>query len=131
MTFTSGERNSQPLRLSAKNAILIVEFAKDLMDKEGKGLIEATLDAVRMRLRPDDLAGVYPRRYAAGYQYWCWFRRAERSRYRCNGQDGDRNGTGNLLRSGIRCGGFATALATEWISSTAILSIIIDTTCNH
>ncbi|MBJ3814649.1 efflux RND transporter permease subunit [Shimwellia pseudoproteus] len=38
--------------LSAKNAILIVEFAKDLMEKEGKGLIEATLDAVRMRLRP-------------------------------------------------------------------------------
>src|SRR5471032_2191730 len=38
--------------LSAKNAILIVEFAKDLMDKEGKGLVEATLDAVRMRLRP-------------------------------------------------------------------------------
>jgi len=31
--------------LSAKNAILIVEFAKDLMEKEGKGLIEATLDA--------------------------------------------------------------------------------------
>ncbi len=38
--------------LSAKNAILIVEFAKDLMDKEGKGLVEATLEAVRMRLRP-------------------------------------------------------------------------------
>lgn len=38
--------------LSAKNAILIVEFAKDLMDKEGKGLVEATLDAVKMRLRP-------------------------------------------------------------------------------
>ena len=38
--------------LSAKNAILIVEFAKDLMDKEEKGLIEATLEAVRMRLRP-------------------------------------------------------------------------------
>ncbi|TDN52302.1 multidrug efflux pump [Buttiauxella sp. JUb87] len=38
--------------LSAKNAILIVEFAKDLMEKEGKGLMEATLDAVRMRLRP-------------------------------------------------------------------------------
>ncbi|EMF23680.1 MULTISPECIES: efflux RND transporter permease subunit [Citrobacter] len=38
--------------LSAKNAILIVEFAKDLMDKEGKGLIEATLEASRMRLRP-------------------------------------------------------------------------------
>ncbi|MDV5226847.1 efflux RND transporter permease subunit [Providencia rettgeri] len=38
--------------LSAKNAILIVEFAKDLMEKEGKGLVEATLNAVKMRLRP-------------------------------------------------------------------------------
>ncbi|AOE40457.1 efflux RND transporter permease subunit [Pantoea agglomerans] len=38
--------------LSTKNAILIVEFAKDLMDKEGKGLIEAALEACRMRLRP-------------------------------------------------------------------------------
>ena len=38
--------------LSAKNAILIVEFAKDLMEKEGKGIVEATLEASRMRLRP-------------------------------------------------------------------------------
>ncbi|ENY4076104.1 efflux RND transporter permease subunit [Salmonella enterica] len=38
--------------LSVKNAILIVEFAKDLMEKEGRGLIEATLEASRMRLRP-------------------------------------------------------------------------------
>ncbi|MBV7405095.1 efflux RND transporter permease subunit [Enterobacter sp. ENT03] len=38
--------------LSAKNAILIVEFAKDLMDKEGKNLVDATLEAVKMRLRP-------------------------------------------------------------------------------
>ncbi|EBI9524429.1 hydrophobe/amphiphile efflux-1 family RND transporter [Salmonella enterica] len=38
--------------LSAKNAILIVEFAKNLMEKEGRGLIEATLEASRMRLRP-------------------------------------------------------------------------------
>ncbi|MCX8958034.1 efflux RND transporter permease subunit [Erwinia psidii] len=38
--------------LSAKNAILIVEFARDLMEKEGKGLVESTLEAVRMRLRP-------------------------------------------------------------------------------
>ena len=37
--------------LSAKNAILIVEFAKELM-QHGKGLIEATLEAVRIRLRP-------------------------------------------------------------------------------
>jgi len=38
--------------LSSKNAILIVEFAKAQMEQEGKDLITATLEAVRMRLRP-------------------------------------------------------------------------------
>ncbi|MEF3107649.1 efflux RND transporter permease subunit [Raoultella sp. WB_B2P2-3] len=38
--------------LSAKNAILIVEFAEDLVKREGKPLIEATIEAARMRLRP-------------------------------------------------------------------------------
>jgi len=37
--------------LSTKNAILIVEFAKDLQ-LQGKGLIEATLEAVHLRMRP-------------------------------------------------------------------------------
>ena len=37
--------------LAAKNAILIVEFAKELYEG-GMGLIDATLEAVRMRLRP-------------------------------------------------------------------------------
>ena len=37
--------------LSAKNAILIVEFAKDLQ-AEGKSVIQATLQAVRLRFRP-------------------------------------------------------------------------------
>ena len=37
--------------LSSKNAILIVEFAKTLHEG-GKSLIEATLEAVRIRLRP-------------------------------------------------------------------------------
>ncbi|UTF59881.1 efflux RND transporter permease subunit [Gilvimarinus sp. DA14] len=37
--------------LSAKNAILIVEFAKDLYE-DGMDLIKATMEAVRMRLRP-------------------------------------------------------------------------------
>jgi multidrug efflux pump len=37
--------------LSSKNAILIVEFAKAEMDA-GKDLVTATMDAVRMRLRP-------------------------------------------------------------------------------
>jgi multidrug efflux pump len=37
--------------ITARNAILIVEFAKN-MHEEGMGLIEATMAAVRMRLRP-------------------------------------------------------------------------------
>ena len=37
--------------LSAKNAILIVEFAKDLQDS-GRGLVDATLEAVHLRFRP-------------------------------------------------------------------------------
>ncbi|MFN3910711.1 efflux RND transporter permease subunit [Hyphomonas sp.] len=37
--------------LAAKNAILIVEFAK-LLEEQGKDLITATMEAVRMRIRP-------------------------------------------------------------------------------
>ncbi len=37
--------------LSAKNAILIIEFAKDL-EAQGKGLIKSTLEAIRLRFRP-------------------------------------------------------------------------------
>ena len=37
--------------LAAKNAILIVEFAKQLQD-QGKGRFEATVEACRLRLRP-------------------------------------------------------------------------------
>jgi multidrug efflux pump len=37
--------------LAAKNAILIVEFAKSLYE-QGMDLLEATMEAVRMRLRP-------------------------------------------------------------------------------
>lgn len=38
--------------LAAKNAILIVEFAKDALEREGKSLVDATLEACRLRLRP-------------------------------------------------------------------------------
>ncbi|EPB9494536.1 TPA: efflux RND transporter permease subunit [Pseudomonas aeruginosa] len=38
--------------LSAKNAILIVEFAKDLHEKEGRSLVQAAIEAARLRLRP-------------------------------------------------------------------------------
>ena len=37
--------------LASKNAILIVEFAKNL-EEQGKELVEATMEAVRMRFRP-------------------------------------------------------------------------------
>lgn len=39
------------LGLSTKNAILIVQFAKDKL-KEGKGLVEATLEGTKLRFRP-------------------------------------------------------------------------------
>lgn len=38
--------------LCAKNAILIVEFAKDLYEKGGRSLVEAAVEASRLRLRP-------------------------------------------------------------------------------
>ncbi|GAB3966819.1 multidrug efflux RND transporter permease subunit [Spirosoma terrae] len=57
--------------LAAKNAILIVEFAKERVDK-GEDLLESTLEAVRLRLRPilmTSLAfilGVFPLALASG-----------------------------------------------------------------
>jgi len=57
--------------LSAKNAILIVEFAKDLRE-QGKGRLESALEAARARLRPilmTSLAfvlGVSPLAFASG-----------------------------------------------------------------
>jgi multidrug efflux pump subunit AcrB len=57
--------------LASKNAILIVEFARELQ-ATGKSLLEATLEAARMRLRPilmTSLAfmlGVLPLLYANG-----------------------------------------------------------------
>ncbi|HDS1794487.1 efflux RND transporter permease subunit [Pseudomonas putida] len=38
--------------LCAKNAILIVEFAKDLYEKGGRSISEAAIEASRLRLRP-------------------------------------------------------------------------------
>ena len=57
--------------LAAKNAILIVEFAKERVDK-GEDLLESTIEAVRLRLRPilmTSLAfilGVFPLSLATG-----------------------------------------------------------------
>ncbi|MFK3971404.1 efflux RND transporter permease subunit [Pseudomonas sp. NPDC087358] len=38
--------------LAAKNAILIIEFAKDLYEHQGRTLIQAATEAARLRLRP-------------------------------------------------------------------------------
>ena len=57
--------------LAAKNAILIVEFAKERVD-HGVDLVEATIEAVKLRLRPiimTSLAfilGVLPLAFSAG-----------------------------------------------------------------
>ena len=93
--------------LSAKNAILIVEFAVEMMQKEGKTPIEAIIEAARMRLRPilmTSLAfilGVLPLVISHGAGSG-----AQRGRYRRDGRDVCRNSAGNLLRSGLfRCSG--------------------------
>lgn len=58
--------------LSAKNAILIVEFAKKLVEEEGRELLEATLAATRQRFRPIVMTsmafmlGVLPMAIASG-----------------------------------------------------------------
>lgn len=57
--------------LSAKNAILIIEFAKDLQ-AQGKGLVEAILEAAHLRFRPIIMTsmafilGVMPLFFASG-----------------------------------------------------------------
>src|SRR5690606_31007751 len=57
--------------LAAKNAILIVEFAKERVD-HGQDVIDATLESVRLRLRPIIMTsfafilGVLPLAFANG-----------------------------------------------------------------
>ena len=57
--------------LSAKNAILIVEFAKRLRER-GLGIVEAAMEAGRLRLRPilmtafAFILGVVPLMFASG-----------------------------------------------------------------
>ncbi|MBB37278.1 MAG: hydrophobe/amphiphile efflux-1 family RND transporter [Hirschia sp.] len=57
--------------LASKNAILIVEFAK-LLEEQGKELVEATLEAARMRFRPIIMTsfafglGVVPLAFSSG-----------------------------------------------------------------
>jgi len=82
--------------LAAKNAILIVEFAKEKME-HGMGVIEATLEGARLRLRPilmTSLAFFFGR-----------FRCPERHGNRGKRRHGNRHGAGDLLRAGLLRGG--------------------------
>jgi hydrophobic/amphiphilic exporter-1 (mainly G- bacteria), HAE1 family len=60
------------IALSSKNAILIVEFARELRLKEGQGIEEAAVDASRIRFRPilmtsiAFILGVLPLVFATG-----------------------------------------------------------------
>ncbi len=93
--------------LSAKNAILIVEFAKDLMEKEGKGLIEATLGSstYASTSNPDDYlwrsSWVMPLVISSGAGSGAQNAVGTGG----NGRDGDRDDPGDLLRAGVLCGG--------------------------
>jgi len=49
--------------LAAKNAILIVEFAKERVDK-GMEIVAATLEAVQLRLRPIVMTSL-------AFIFWC------------------------------------------------------------
>ena len=88
--------------LAAKNAILIVEFAKENYDS-GMDLIEATVAAARQRLRPilmtsmAFILGVLPLAIATG----AGAGGRERHRHRRDRRHADRHGAGHLLRAGV------------------------------
>ena len=95
--------------LASKNAILIVEFAKENHDS-GMELIEATVTAARQRLRPilmTSLAfilGVLP----LGDRHGRRRRRSNRHRHGSHRRHGDRDGSGDLPGAGVlRVGAFA------------------------
>ena len=77
------------LGLTTKNAILIVQFAKNRVE-EGMDLIAATLEAAKLRLAPDrhDLAGIRIRRASLGHRRRGRCRRSKRHRHRRPGRRG-------------------------------------------
>ena len=92
------------LGLTTKNAILIVQFAKARVE-EGMGLIEATLEGAKLRLRPivmTSLAfgfGVLPLAFAQRRRR----RRAKGHRHRRAGRRGDLHLPGDPLRAALLC----------------------------
>jgi len=87
--------------LSAKNAILIIEFAKDLV-AQGMGLVEATLKAVHLLPADlDDLDRVHPGRAAAGDLVGCRLGQPARDRHRRDGRHDRCHCARGVLRAGV------------------------------
>ena len=88
--------------LSAKNAILIVEFARQL-HSEGRSLLDAAVTAACLRLRPhsDDIAGLHPRGGALDARQWRQRRDPARHRHRRVRRHDQRHPAGHLLRTGL------------------------------
>jgi AcrB/AcrD/AcrF family len=53
--------------LACENAILSVEFAREL-EFQGKGIVEAALEACQLRLRPILMTSVA---FIAAWSHWC------------------------------------------------------------
>ena len=91
--------------LSAKNAILIIQFAVKQMS-EGVELIPATLEAVRLRLRPILMTSLaFGGGVAAGTGKWRGIRQSERDRNRCLRRHGHRDRSRIAVRAVVlrRC----------------------------
>ena len=88
--------------LAAKNAILIIEFARDLQDK-GHDLVDATLEACRLRFRPILMTSIafVAGRAAAGHFHRRGRERASCHRHRRHGRHDRRDSAG-----GVFCAGF-------------------------
>ena len=88
--------------LSAKNAILIIEFAKDLRRAgQGRDRGDAAGGAPALPADPDDLDRLHPRRAAAGRLVGRRLGEPARDRHRRDGRDDHRDGAGDLLRAGV------------------------------
>ncbi len=88
--------------LSAKNAILIIEFAKDLQ-AQGKSVVESALAAAHLRFRPIVMTshGLHAGRAAAGPVHGRGLGQPARHRHRRDRRHDHRHRAGRVLRAGV------------------------------
>ena len=88
--------------LSAKNAILIVEFAVDA-EKRGATACDAAMEAARLRLRPILMTSSpsSPASSPLALAHRRGRRQPERHRHRRDRRHADRHRAGDLLRAGV------------------------------